>query len=99
LSSYLEVSLREALVLGIGLSQENLGLVTTVWKLTHRRRLELLQRIIEANLDPVLSFAHIVSLVPTAYQIYKYRNDYLHDLNLPQGEVWLSIEPERRIGE
>jgi hypothetical protein len=99
LSSYFEVTLREALILAVGYPKENVELATIISRLGHRRRLDLLERLIEAELDQVLSFPNIASLVPMVRQIYGHRNDYLHDLELPQGEAWLSIETERQIEE
>jgi hypothetical protein len=73
--------------------------VRTVLSLSHWDRLELLERLIEANLDSVLSSPSIASLVLAVHRIYEYRNDYLHDPRLSEGEVRLPIENERRIKE
>jgi hypothetical protein len=99
LNSYFEVTLREALSFATGDPKENQELSTIISTLGHQRRLDLLQRLIQAKLDQVLSLPDVASLVPVVSQIYGHRNDYLHDLELAQGEAWLSIENERQIGE
>jgi hypothetical protein len=83
----------------VGYPTDNVTVADSISKLRHRDCLDLLERLTKAGMDRVLSEPTVASLVPIVGQIYEHRNDYLHDLELPQGEAWLSIENERRIQE
>jgi hypothetical protein len=68
-----------------------------VVKMGHRKRVELIEQILKTGVDPILSEENTANVLTAILEIYDHRNDYLHDLHLPDNEPWLTVESQRQI--
>ena len=96
LNAFIEVSVRDAL---ISPCVPHMEAMINLHSMSYRRRLSIVRRLVNSPLDPTLSEIGGSLLVDTMIEIYKHRNDYVHDLRLPGREPWLSVEGRRRIEE
>jgi hypothetical protein len=69
----------------------------TILKMNHRQRLEILQKISKVTECNILFGNDYISRVKSAIEIYKHRNDYVHDLTLPDNQQNLTVKQRQGI--
>jgi hypothetical protein len=92
LSAFIEVFVRDALIAAVFPDRE--AIRATV-KIGHRARLDVLRKL--NSTDAGFSHPIFSQTLTLAFEIYKHRNEYLHDLALPSQEAWLSADKEKEI--
>ena len=94
LNAFLEVNVKGVLYYCI---KSDIEAQKTILEMNHRQRLEILQKIAKAVEDNFLFGKDYISRVENAIEIYKHRNDYVHDLTLPKKEETLSVKQRRAL--
>lgn len=92
-NSILEVSVSSAICqCAVG----NPPLASQIQLLGHRRRLEILSELVEAHVTDSFS-EEVAEYLHAAFELYKHRNDYVHDLAFPEKGAVLSHHEQREL--
>jgi hypothetical protein len=94
LSAFLEVLIREVLSAAAHPDAEAMSIAQ---RIGHRQRLEVLGDLARAKIGAPYDHPNFAETVSLAREVHQRRNDYLHDLELPKGEAWVSIKGQREI--
>ena len=94
LNAFLEVFVREALNAAVF---PNVSAMKAVNRIGHRTRLEILRKLHKADIEQRFNNQTFGQTLALAKEIHERRNDYLHNLALPNQENWLSADGDREI--
>ncbi len=94
LNAFLEVNVKTALY---HCMKSDYEAQKTILTMNHRQLLEILQKVAKSTEGNLLFGKDYMSRVENAIEIYRHRNDYVHNLTLPENEQSLTVKQRRAL--
>jgi hypothetical protein len=97
LNAFLEVNICSVLCSFINNDSEKIKIIN---KIGHRARIKLFKEIVKSfNNSNIIIDNNYIKTIINVYKIYKYRNNYVHELLMPNNEHYLSSKTKNELFE